>query len=142
GLGSTETSTMITLNWPGSERVMGSCGPPVLGQSVRIVDPITRRDVTPGNEGELLVSGPNIMLGYHNKPEETARSLVDGWFLTGDLARCDHSGLITITGRIKELIIRGGENIAPAEIEEVVLQIPGIEDCCAVAGPDKNLGEI
>ncbi|MGO9122914.1 MAG: class I adenylate-forming enzyme family protein, partial [Desulfomonilaceae bacterium] len=73
---------------------------------------------------------------------ETVKALVDGWFLTGDLARCDPSGLITITGRIKELIIRGGENIAPAEIEEVVMQIPEIEDCCAVAGPDKNLGEI
>lgn len=142
GLGATETATMITLNWPGSERVMGSCGAPILGQAVRIVDPITRRDVTPGNEGELIVRGANVMLGYHNRPEETAKALVDGWYLTGDLARCDPNGLITITGRIKELIIRGGENIAPAEIEEVVMQIPGIEDCSAVAGPDQNLGEI
>ncbi len=142
GLGSTETSTMITLNWPGSERIMGSCGPPILGQAVRIVDPQTRLDLPPGSEGELIVRGPNVMLGYHNKPEETAKALVDGWYLTGDLARFDPHGLITITGRLKELIIRGGENIAPAEIEEVALKFPGVADCAVVAGKHQFLGEV
>ncbi len=142
GLGSTETSTMITLNWPGRERIMGSCGPPILGQAVRIVDPQTRLDLPPGGEGELIVRGPNVMLGYHNKPEETAKALVDGWYLTGDLARFDPHGLITITGRLKELIIRGGENIAPAEIEEVALKFPGVADCAVVAGKHQFLGEV
>jgi long-chain acyl-CoA synthetase len=142
GLGSTETSTMITLNWPGQERVMGSCGPPILGQAVRIVDPVSRLDVPAGSEGELIVRGPNVMPGYHNKPEETAKALVDGWYLTGDLARYDPQGFITITGRLKELIIRGGENIAPAEIEEVALKFPGVEDCAVVAGKHQFLGEV
>lgn len=142
GLGSTETATMITLNWPGNERIMGSCGPPILGEAVRIVDPVTRLDVPPGIEGEVIVRGPNVMPGYHNKPEETARALVDGWYLTGDLATIDANGLITITGRLKELIIRGGENIAPAEIEEVALQFPGVADCAVVAGPHEFLGEV
>ncbi len=82
------------------------------------------------------------MLGYHNKPEETAKALVDGWYLTGDLARFDPHGLITITGRLKELIIRGGENIAPAEIEEVALKFPGVADCAVVAGKHQFLGEV
>ena len=142
GLGSTETSTMITLNWPGSERIMGSCGPPILGQAVRIVDPKTRLDLPPESEGELIVRGPNVMLGYHNKPAETAKALVDGWYLTGDLARFDPNGFITITGRLKELIIRGGENIAPAEIEEVALKFPGVADCAVVAGKHQFLGEV
>ncbi len=142
GLGSTETSTMITLNWPGPERIMGSCGFPILGQAVRIVDPKTRLDVPPEMEGELIVRGPNVMPGYHNKPEETAKALVDGWYLTGDLARFDPHGFITITGRLKELIIRGGENIAPAEIEEVALKFPGVADCAVVAGKHQFLGEV
>ncbi len=142
GLGSTETSTMITLNWPGPERVMGSCGPPILGQAVRMVDPKTRLDVPPGSEGELIVRGPNVMPGYHNKPAETAKALVDGWYLTGDLAKFDPHGFITITGRLKELIIRGGENIAPAEIEEVALKFPGVADCAVVAGKHQFLGEV
>jgi long-chain acyl-CoA synthetase len=142
GLGSTETSTMITLNWPGRERIMGSCGPPILGQAVRIVDPKTRLDVLAESEGELIVRGPNVMLGYHNKPAETAEALVDGWYLTGDLARFHRHGLITITGRLKELIIRGGENIAPAEIEEIALKFPGVADCAVVAGKHELLGEV
>ena len=142
GLGSTETSTMITLNWPGRERVMGSCGPPILGQAVRIVDPKTRLDSLPGSEGELIVRGPNVMPGYHNKPAETAKALVAGWYLTGDLAKFDPHGFITITGRLKELIIRGGENIAPAEIEEVALKFPGVADCAVVAGKHQFLGEV
>ena len=85
------------------------------------------------HEGELIVRGPNVMLGYHNKPEETAKALRNGWYHTGDLARADRNGFVTITGRLKELIIRGGQNIAPAEIEEVVLLFSTVLDC-AVAG--------
>jgi acyl-CoA synthetase (AMP-forming)/AMP-acid ligase II len=142
GYGITETATMVTMNWPERPRVMGSCGLPIPGQQVRIVDPISRRDVPQGGEGELIVRGPNLMLRYHNKPEETARALVDGWYLTGDLARADANGFITITGRLKEIIIRGGQNIAPAEIEEVVAQFPGVLDNAAVAGKHAALGEV
>ncbi|MBI4454267.1 MAG: AMP-binding protein [Acidobacteria bacterium] len=142
GLGTTETSSMITLNWPNQPRILGSCGLPLPGLAVRIVNPKTRQDVAFGEEGELIVRGPNVMQSYHNKPEETAKTLVDGWFLTGDLARSDLNGFITITGRLKEIIIRGGQNIAPAEIEEVVQQFPGVLDCAVVAGKHQFLGEV
>lgn len=141
GYGITETSTMVTLNWPNSPRVMGSCGLPLPGLSTRIVDG-NGRDVSAGEEGELIVRGPNVMQGYLNKPNETAAALVDGWYHTGDLARSDANGFLTITGRLKELIIRGGQNIAPAEIEEAVLSHPDILDCAAIGVPHPHLGEI
>ena len=128
GYGITETSTMVTMNWPTGGRVLGSCGFPVPGLAVRIVDPASGRDVEPGREGELIVRGPNVMPGYHNKPEETQRALREGWYCTGDLARSDENGFLTITGRLKELIIRGGQNIAPAEIEEVVNTFEAVLD--------------
>jgi rifamycin polyketide synthase module 1/2/3 len=141
GYGITETSTMVTMNSPLSKRVDGSCGLPLVGLAVRIVDPETLRDRDPGEEGELIVRGPNVMLGYLNKPDETSKALRDGWYHTGDLARADRNGFITITGRIKELIIRGGQNIGPAEVEEVVQKLDFIIDCAVVGLPDDALGE-
>ena len=140
--GITETATMVTMNWLRGERPIGSCGLPVPGLAVRIVDPSSREDVPFGEEGELIVRGPNLMQGYHNKPEETAAALRKGWYHTGDLAKSDSSGYLTITGRIKELIIRGGQNIAPAEIEEVVLRHPHVTDCAVVGVRHATLGEV
>jgi long-chain acyl-CoA synthetase len=142
GYGITETSTMVTMNWPTGARVLGSCGFPVPGLAVRIVDPASGHDVAPGQDGELIVRGPNVMPGYHNKPEETQRVLRDGWYHTGDLARSDENGFLTITGRLKELIIRGGQNIAPAEIEEVVNTFESVLDCAVVGIPHEHLGEV
>lgn len=142
GYGITETSTMVTMNWLHGARPMGSCGLPVPGLAVRIVDPSSREDVALGEEGELIVRGPNLMHGYHNKPAETASALRNGWYHTGDLARSDPSGYLTITGRIKELIIRGGQNIAPAEIEEVVVRHPQVKDCAVVGLRHATLGEV
>ncbi len=141
GYGITETSTMVTMNWPTGNRVMGSCGVPVPGSAVRIVD-ANGRDVEPGREGELIVHGPHVMPGYHNKPEETRSALRDGWYHTGDLARSDENGFLTITGRLKELIIRGGQNIAPAEIEEVVNTYEAVLDCAVVGIAHEHLGEV
>jgi acyl-CoA synthetase (AMP-forming)/AMP-acid ligase II len=141
GYGITETSTMVTMNWPSGNRVMGSCGIPVPGLAVRIVD-LNGHDVAPGQEGELIVHGPNVMPGYHNKPEETRNALHNGWYYTGDLARSDENGFLTITGRLKELIIRGGQNIAPAEIEEVVNTFEAVLDCAVVGIPHEHLGEV
>jgi long-chain acyl-CoA synthetase len=141
GYGITETSTMVTMNWPTGQRVLGSCGFPVPGLAVRIVD-ASGVDVDPGQEGELIVRGPNVMPGYHNKPEETRNALRDGWYHTGDLARSDANGFLTITGRLKELIIRGGQNIAPAEIEEVVNTFAPVLDCAVVGVPHEHLGEV
>jgi acyl-CoA synthetase (AMP-forming)/AMP-acid ligase II len=141
GYGITETSTMVTMNWLAGDRPMGSCGLPIPGLAVRIVDPVTAEDVPLGEEGELIVRGPNLMLGYHDKPAETAGALRKGWYHTGDLARSDPNGYLTITGRIKELIIRGGQNIAPAEIEEVAIQHPQVLDCAVVGVAHATLGE-
>jgi long-chain acyl-CoA synthetase len=142
GYGITETSTMVTMNWPSGARMPGSCGLPVPGLAVRIVDPASGRDLAPGQEGELIVRGPNVMPGYHNKPEETGKALRDGWYHTGDLARSDANGFLTITGRLRELIIRGGQNIAPAEIEEVVNTYDAVLDCAVVGVPHQHLGEV
>ena len=141
GYGITETSTMVTMNWPTGGRVLGSCGIPLPGLAVRIVDP-GGRDVAPNQEGELIVRGPNVMPGYHNKPEETRNVLREGWYHTGDLARSDDDGFLTITGRLKELIIRGGQNIAPAEIEEVVNAYAAVLDCAVVGMMHEHLGEV
>lgn len=142
GYGITETSTMVTMNGPTGTRIMGSCGLPVPGLAVRIVDPATGTDMAPGRDGELIVRGPNVMAGYHGKPAETEAALKDGWYRTGDLARADPHGYITITGRLKELIIRGGQNIAPAEIEEAALAHGGVADCAVVGRPHPQLGEV
>jgi acyl-CoA synthetase (AMP-forming)/AMP-acid ligase II len=141
GYGITETSTMVTMNWPTGGRVLGSCGIPLPGLAVRIVD-LNGRDVAPNQEGELIVRGPNVMPGYHNKPEETRNALRAGWYHTGDLAKSDDNGFITITGRLKELIIRGGQNIAPAEIEEVANTFAAVLDCAVVGIAHEHLGEV
>jgi acyl-CoA synthetase (AMP-forming)/AMP-acid ligase II len=141
GYGITETSTMVTMNWPGPTRVMGSCGLPLPGVATRIVD-LRGEDVPLGAEGELIVRGPNVMQGYLNKPEDTAKALADGWYRTGDLARSDLNGFLTITGRLKELIIRGGQNIAPAEVEDALLAHSDVLECAVLGMPHPHLGEV
>jgi long-chain acyl-CoA synthetase len=141
GYGITETSTMVIMNWRSGGRVLGSCGIPLPGLAVRIVD-ASGNDVGADAEGELIVRGPNVMAGYHNKPDETRSALRAGWYHTGDLAKSDDNGFITITGRLKELIIRGGQNIAPAEIEEAVSTFPAVLDCAVVGVAHEHLGEV
>nr|AXL06580.1 polyketide synthase [uncultured bacterium] len=140
--GSTETCGAITMNPPDGPRVDGSCGLPAPGVGVRIVNPTTGLDVPAGEEGEVWVSGPNVMVGYHNSPAETAEAMRDGWFRTGDLARCDDAGYFSIRGRIKELVIRGGENIHPAEVEAVLRTVPGVADVAVAGVPHDTLGEV
>ena len=141
GYGITETSTMVIMNWPDGPRTPGSCGYPLLGSSVRLVDPVSLRDVAVGEVGEVWVSGPHVMVGYYNKPEATQAVLTDGWYHTGDLATRDQNGMVTICGRTKELIIRGGENIYPAEVEAVLLIAPGVKDAAVIGAPHPSLGE-
>lgn len=142
GYGITETSTMVTMNWPETPRRRGSCGLPLPGLSVRLIDPKSGLDAQQGQEGELICRGPNVMQGYLNKPDATKDALREGWYHTGDLARADADGFLTITGRVKELIIRGGQNIAPAEVEEIVAQMEGVRDCAVVGVPHPTLGEV
>ncbi|WP_248839539.1 type I polyketide synthase [Frankia sp. AgKG'84/4] len=140
--GSTETCGAITMNPPDGARVEGSCGLPAPGVDVRVVDPDTGQDRPPRQEGEVWVRGPNVMVGYHNSPEATAAAFSAGWFRTGDLARRDDAGYLTICGRIKDLVIRGGENIHPEEIESVLRAVPGIADAAVSALPHEVLGEV
>jgi acyl-CoA synthetase (AMP-forming)/AMP-acid ligase II len=140
--GSTETCGAITMNPPDGVRVDGSSGLPVPGVQVRIVDPGTGLDVPTGREGEVWVSGPNVMIGYHDKPEATAAALRDGWYRTGDLARCDDLGYFTVCGRITDLIIRGGENVHPDEIEAVLRGVAGVADVAVAGRPHDALGEV
>ncbi|MEO6082194.1 MAG: beta-ketoacyl synthase N-terminal-like domain-containing protein, partial [Umezawaea sp.] len=140
--GSTETCGAITMNSPEAPVVPGSCGTPVPGTSVRLVDPETCEDVLTGSEGEVWVSGPSLMIGYHGLPEETAAAMPDGWYRTGDLARFDDNGYLHITGRLKDLIIRAGENIHPAEIEDVLRGVPGVADVAVAGRPDAVFGEV
>ncbi len=142
GYGITETSTFVTMNWAGENRKMGSCGIPIPGMTVRIINPNNYIDVNSDEEGEVICHGPNLMLGYHNKPDETNKVIKNKWYHTGDIGKRDKNGFITITGRLKEIIIRGGQNISPAEIEEVIIQDKQILDCAVVGSNHKTLGEI
>ncbi|MEU2373430.1 AMP-binding protein [Streptomyces pseudogriseolus] len=140
--GSTETGGAITTNLPQGPYVPGSCGVPLPGVTLRLTDPRTGEEVERGAEGEVWVSSPALMLGYHRQPEETARVLSGGWYRTGDLARQDSDGYVTITGRLKELIIRGGENIHPREVERVLVEAPGVADAAVAGVPHGTLGEV
>ncbi|MDN0196566.1 type I polyketide synthase [Streptomyces sp. S.PNR 29] len=140
--GSTETCGMIAVNRPGGPRPDGSCGPPVPGMEVRIVDPGSGNDVADGAEGEIWVRGPSLMAGYHNRPEATEAALRDGWYRTGDLGRRVEHGHLVLTGRVSELIIRGGENIHPTEVEQALLRCPGVRDAVVVGRPHEVLGEV
>ena len=127
--GSTETCGMIAVE-RAATRVRGTSGPPVTGMSVRVVEP-----------GEIWVSGPGLMTGYHGRPEATDRALVSGWYRTGDLGRVDEHGHVVVTGRVDDLIIRGGHNIDPAEVESVLVRQPGVVDAVVVAREHPLLGE-
>lgn len=140
--GSTETCGSTTINWPTGARVEGSCGLPVVGLGVRLVDPGSGIDVADGQEGEVWVRGPSVMVGYHNDPDATDAALRGGWYHTGDLARRDEAGYFTIVGRIKELIIRGGESVHPGEVEDVLRGVPGVADAAVVGKPHEVLGEV
>ncbi|MFF8562409.1 beta-ketoacyl synthase N-terminal-like domain-containing protein, partial [Streptomyces albidoflavus] len=140
--GSTETCGAISTDSPTAERVAGSCGLPVPGLELRVVDPEKGIEVPHGTEGEVWVRGPAVMRGYHNRPEETAAALHDGWYRTGDLAFQAPTGHLTISGRRKEVIIRAGEKVHPGEIEGVVRAVPGVVDAAVRGRPHEVLGEV
>nr|WP_273634018.1 type I polyketide synthase [Streptomyces muensis] len=140
--GSTETCGVIAVSPPEGPGVDGSCGPPIPGVDIRVVDPGSGEDVQDGAEGEVWVRSPGLMTGYHRQPEATAAALRDGWYRTGDLGRRVEHGHLRLTGRVSELIIRGGENIHPAEIEQVLARCPGVADAVVVGVPHDVLGEV
>lgn len=140
--GSTESSphAVVNLDDPLS-RFMHTDGYAAAGVEIKVVDD-ARKTLPPGCEGEEASRGPNVFMRYFDEPELTARALdEEGWYYSGDLCRMDEAGYIKITGRKKDIIVRGGENISSREVEDILLQHPKIHDACVVAMPDERLGE-
>jgi long-chain acyl-CoA synthetase len=142
GYGLSETSPILMINPLTDERRAGSIGIPVSSTLAKIVSREDHETELPfGEEGELVVSGPQLFQGYWKRPEETSAVLRDGWFHTGDVAVMDERGFLSIVDRIKELIITGGFNVAPSEVEEAVVALDGVLDAAVVGLPDAHSGE-
>jgi long-chain acyl-CoA synthetase len=142
GYGLSECSPVLMANPVADNRVPGTVGLPLPGTECRVVDPDQPTvDVAPGERGELLVRGPQVFSGYYGKPEETERVFVDGWFRTGDIVTIDEQGFVRIVDRIKELIITGGFNVAPTEVEIALRQHPDVDDAAVVGLPSEHSGE-
>jgi long-chain acyl-CoA synthetase len=139
GYGLTETSPVVTLN-PFHRVKRASIGVPLPGTDVRIVDD-EGRDVPTGEAGELIVKGPQVMAGYWQRPDETARAIRDGWLYTGDVAQMDDEGYVFIVDRKKDMILVSGFNVYPNEVESVIATHPGVQDCAVVGVPDEDTGE-
>ena len=148
--GQTETSpfltatTMRNLNLTSDEKELrrySSCGQPILGVDVRVVDE-QDQPVRPGEVGEIVARGPNVMLGYWKRPEETAKTLVDGWVHTGDLATVDEEEFIYIVDRAKDMIITGAENVYSTEVEDALYRHPAVLEAAVIGIPDETWGEV
>ncbi len=139
GYGLTETSPIVTFNAPGKARP-GSIGLPMGATEVALFDD-EGRSVPDGEPGELAVKGPQVMKGYWNKPEETAKAIRAGWFLTGDIATRDADGYLRIVDRKKDMILVSGFNVYPNEVEDVIARHPGVLECAVIGMPDGASGE-
>jgi long-chain acyl-CoA synthetase len=140
GYGLSETSPVVSFNLPGPDRMAGSIGKPVEGMEVRIVDP-EGNEMPVGDVGELAVRGTGVMKGYWNNPEATQAAIPDGWFRSGDLARADEAGNLYIVDRKKDVILRGGYNVYPREVEEVLYEHPAVAEAAVIGVPDELHGE-
>ncbi|KAA8554010.1 MULTISPECIES: class I adenylate-forming enzyme family protein [Pseudomonas] len=141
GYGLSEGTCASTMNPFDGLRKVGTVGLPLAGQRIAIADP-RGLHLPQGEIGEVLVQGANVMRGYLGKPEETAKTIIDGWLHTGDIGRIDEDGYLAIVGRLKEMIIRGGENIYPKEIEDALYEFPGVLEAAVLGVPDDTFGEI
>ncbi|MGH7568690.1 MAG: long-chain-fatty-acid--CoA ligase [Gemmatimonadales bacterium] len=142
GFGLTETSPVTHINPLRGRRKIGTIGLPICDTDCRIVDIETgSRDLPPGQEGELLIQGPQVMRGYWNKPDETANVLRDGWLFTGDLAVMDADGFFTIVGRKKEMIDASGYKVYPDEVDRVLMSHPAVLEAATIGVPDPKRGE-
>lgn len=142
GYGLSECSPVLLVNPVAENRVPGTVGLPLPGTEIRVVDPENpRQDVADGERGELLVRGPQVFQGYYGRPDETAAVMVDDWFRTGDIVTVDEGGFVRVVDRIKELIITGGFNVAPTEVEGVLTQHPAVAEAAVVGLPHAHSGE-
>ena len=140
GYGLSETSPVASFNHADRERKAGSIGTPIAGVEMRLID-TDWNDVPEGEIGEIAIKGPNVMKGYWNRPDATADVISDEWFRTGDLAKRDDEGYYFIVDRAKDLIIRGGFNVYPREVEEVLYEHPAVAEAAVVGIPDAQYGE-
>ena len=140
GYGLSETSPVASFNHPDRERKPGSIGTPIRGVEMRVIDS-EGEEVPQGEVGEIVIRGHNVMRGYWRRPEETAKAIPDGWFRTGDLGRVDKDGYFEIVDRKKDMIIRGGYNVYPREIEEVLYEHPAVTEAAVIGLPHQALGE-
>ena len=140
GYGLSETSPVASFNHPDRERKPGSIGTPLEGVEMRVVD-LDDRDLPPGEPGEILIRGHNVMKGYWDRPEATEEALRGGWFHSGDIARTDEDGYFYIVDRKKDLILRGGYNVYPREVEEVLYEHPAVAECAVIGVPHEEYGE-
>jgi len=142
GYGLSECSPVLMANPVADSRIAGTVGLPLPGTECRVVDPEDpTRDVPAGSPGELVVRGPQVFSGYYGKPEATEAVFADGWFRTGDIVTIDEAGFVRIVDRIKELIITGGFNVAPTEVEVALRQHPDVVDAAVVGLPSDHSGE-
>jgi long-chain acyl-CoA synthetase len=141
GYGLSETSPVASFNHPDRERKVGSIGTPIAGVEMKVVDD-DGKEVPQGEVGEIVIRGHNVMKGYWNRPDATKEAIdADGWFRTGDMAKIDEDGYFFIVDRKKELIIRGGYNVYPREVEEVLYEHPDVREAAVLGVPDKKMGE-
>jgi acyl-CoA synthetase (AMP-forming)/AMP-acid ligase II len=140
GYGLSEGSCASTVNPLSGKRKAGTVGLPLPGQTIRLVD-ASDNPVPDGEAGEVVIKGANVMQGYLNRPDETAKTIIDGWLHTGDVGRFDEDGYLLLVDRAKDMIIRGGENIYPREIEEVLYQAEGVLEVAVIGVPDEHRGE-
>jgi long-chain acyl-CoA synthetase len=140
GYGLSETSPVASFNHPDRERKPGTIGTPVEGVEMKVVDD-DGKEVEQGDVGEIVIRGHNVMKGYWNRPDATEESIKDGWFHTGDMGTVDEDGYFSIVDRKKEMIIRGGYNVYPREIEEVLYEHPAIQEAAVIGVPDESMGE-
>lgn len=141
GYGLTEATCASTCNPVRGTRKIGTVGPVVEGQQLRVVD-ADGKDVPVGETGEVVISGPTVMRGYLGQPEATAEAIRDGWLHTGDVGRLDEDGYLTIVDRIKDMIIRGGENLYPKEIEATIAELEPVLEVAVVGRPHDELTEV
>jgi long-chain acyl-CoA synthetase len=140
GYGLSESSPVASFNHPHAARKPGSIGTPVEGVEIRLVGK-DGQVIAPGEVGEIEIRGHNVMKSYWGRPQETAATIRDGWLATGDMARADEDGYFYIVDRKKDLIIRGGYNVYPREVEEVLYEHPAVAEAAVVGIPHQALGE-